>query len=61
MQGTHKANAGFVEVEYIGEEKREDIPCPSGRIYILGTDEKHKKAWIHSLDLNYLKLLGAIP
>lgn len=57
MGGTHKANAGFIEVEYIGEEEREDIPCPSGRTYTLGTDEKCKKAWVHQMDLNYLRFL----
>jgi hypothetical protein len=60
MGGTHKADAGFVEVEYVGEQKREDIPCPSGRIYLLGTGEKYRKAWVHALDVNYLRMLKVV-
>lgn len=60
MGGVHKADAGFIEVEYIGEEEHQEVPCPSGRTYTFGTDEGHKKAWVHHMDINYLKLQNVI-
>lgn len=58
MQGVHKIDAGFVEMEYTGEEETpEPILAPSGRVYTF--DQKERKAvLIYVLDINYLKLLG---
>ena len=60
MGGTHKADAGFIEVEYTGEEERQEVPCPSGRTYTFGNDEEHKIVWVHQMDLNYLKFLEIV-
>jgi len=52
-----KADLHFVEMEYIGEEDNpEPMVGPSGRHYRFDKGE-NKKALVHPMDKNYLKLL----
>jgi len=56
----HKADSGFIEVEYKGDS--EDpivVKAPSGRVYTFDTGE-HCKQLVHPHDLNYLKVLGFV-
>jgi hypothetical protein len=56
----HKLDVGFIEVDYVGDsEDPISVYAPSGRHYIFDTD-KHCKALVHPLDLNYLRMLEMI-
>lgn len=60
MEGfVSKAQAGFVPMEYLGEEDKEDpILAPSGRAYTFGTEEDRCRLYVHPMDVNYLRALG---
>lgn len=52
-----KADVGFIELKYIGEEDEVQILAPSRRLYTFDNDE-HKKVLVHPMDVNYVRYLG---
>jgi hypothetical protein len=57
MDGTYKADAGFIETKYIGEEEI-SVRGPTGRIYSMKPGEP---VLVHPMDLNNLRARGVIP